>query len=72
MLDLKSKNAKTIVYSILAGVVCAFMDALGHCFAISVDMEVLLGDRLSIVMYTDSKQLCNAMTKEKHTTKRRL
>lgn len=72
ILDYKSKKSKRIVRSIMAGEVCAFMDGFDLGFAIAADLEMTLHRKLSMFMYTDSKQLFDAMTEGKHTAERRL
>lgn len=56
----------------MAGEASAFIDGFDHAFLISRDLDMLLSKRLSISMYTDSKQLFDAMTRGKHTSERRL
>lgn len=72
ILDFKSKKSKTIVRSIMAGEVCAFMDGFDQSFAMAADLEILLRSRLKVYMYTNSKQMLEAMTKGKHAAERRL
>lgn len=49
-----------------------FMEGFDYSFSILKILEMLLSKKLSVFIYTDSKQLIRAMTKGNHTTKRRL
>lgn len=72
VLDYASKKSKRVVRSIMAGEVYAFMDAFDTAFSIAHDLTTLLGCNVPILMFTDSKQLFDALTKGKRTTEKRL
>lgn len=72
VLDYSSKKSKRVVRSIMGGEVCAFMDAFDSVFALAADLEMVYGRKLEIYMYTDSKQLFDAMIKGKRTQEKRL
>lgn len=72
ILDYSSKKSKRVVRSIMGGEVYAFADAFDKAFVIRKDMENTLGVKLPLHMFTDSKQLFDAMTKGQQTTEKRL
>lgn len=72
ILDFSSKKSRRIVRSIMAGEVCAFMDAFDVSFMVSSDISNLLGITIPVFMFTDSKQLFDSVTKGKRTTEKRL
>lgn len=72
ILDFKFKKSKRIVRSIMAGEVCVFIDGFDLGFTMTADLELLLKHRLNIYIFTDSKQLFDAITKGMHNMERRL
>lgn len=48
------------------------MGGFDHAFSIARDLEAMLGKAMLVYLYTDSKQLFDALTKGKQTTERRL
>lgn len=72
VLDFSSKKSKRIVRSIMGGEVCAFVDAFDYAFMMMKDLNTMLGKVIPIFMFTDSKQLFDALTKGKRTTEKRL
>lgn len=67
-----SKKCKRKVRSIMAAEVCAFMDAFDVGTVMARDLRSLLGKDIPINMFTDSKQLFDALTRGKQTTEKRL
>lgn len=72
ILDYSSKKSKRVVRSIMGAEVYAFADAFDRSFVIRKDLERLLGVKIQLHMFTDSKQLFDAMTKGQQTTEKRL
>lgn len=72
ILDYSSKKSKRVVRSIMGGEVCAFMDAFDSVFTLAADLELIYARKLHIYMFTDSKQLFDAMIKGKRTQEKRL
>lgn len=72
VLDFSNRKSKRIVRSIMAAEVNAFMDAFYEVTALTTDFSVLLSRPISIHMFTDSKQLFDALTRGKRTTDKRL
>lgn len=50
----------------------SFMDSFDAAFMIRKDLEGIMGVRLDIVMFTDSKQLFDAVKCGRSTTEKRL
>lgn len=72
IIDFSSKKSRRTVRSIMAGEVCAFMDAFDAAYMLRSDMQEILGVEIPLLMFTDSKQLFDAMTKGRRTTEKRL
>lgn len=72
VLDYASPKSKRVVRSIMAGEVCAFLDAYDAAIVIAKDLHMLLGSEIHLIMFTDSKQLFDALTRGKRTTEKRL
>lgn len=72
VIDFSSKKSRRTVRSIMAGEICAFMDALDTSFMLRSDMCELLGTDIPFLMITDSKQLFDATTRGKRTTEKHL
>lgn len=72
IIDYRSHKSRRVVRSIMVGEVAAFMEGFDHVFSISRDHHLMLGSRAEVYMFTDFKQLFDALTKGKETTERRL
>ncbi len=66
------KKPKRIVRSITAGEVFAFSTACDQAFAFRHDLREILNQKISLNMFTDSKQLFDVLTTAAHTTEKRL
>lgn len=56
----------------MGGDTYTFMDTFGAAYTLRTDIERVLGRKLEVHAYTDSRQLFDAITKEKHTLKKGL
>lgn len=72
ILDFKSKKSKHVLRSIISGETLAVMNAFDAVYIISGDMERILGVFLEVRMYTDPKQLFNALSRGRKISERRL
>lgn len=72
ILDYSSRKSRRVFRSIMCGETCAFLSGFDATFAISADLRLVLGRELELVMFTDSKQLFDVLTRGKRTTERRL
>lgn len=72
VIDYASRKSRRVVRSIMGGETCALLDAFDAAFAVSADLKMALGRELYIAMFTDSKQLFDALVRGKRTTERRL
>lgn len=72
IIDYSSYKSRRTVKSVMGAEVCAFIDAFDKSFMMSADLSELLSTSLRIMIYTDSKQLFDAMTKGRRTTEKRL
>jgi len=72
VLTYRSKKARRIVRSIMAGEVYAFADAFDAAYILKHDLERAYGQPLPLVMLTDSKQIFDVITRASHTTEKRL
>ena len=67
-----SKKSKRIVRSIMASEVFAFSAAFDQAFVIRHDIQLIMGTPIPVMMFTDSKQLFDVITRASHTTAKRL
>lgn len=67
-----SRNSRRVVLSIMAGETYAFSDALYQGFMLKHDLETLYRREIPLMMFTDSKQLFDVITKATYPTERRL
>lgn len=72
ILDYGSKKSTRVVRSIMAGEMYAFLLGFDRCFVIQHDLQLILKQNVPIRMFTDSKQVFDAITKSSCTTERRL
>lgn len=72
ILDFSSKKSKLIVRSIMAAEVYAFVDAFDAVMILAHDLWKTLDQEIPLYLFTDSKQLFDAILKGKHTTEKRL
>lgn len=68
ILDYRFKKLKQIVRSVMDVEVCAFMDRFDLMFFIAADLLLLIDTNDKVYIYTDPKQMLDAMTKGNHTT----
>lgn len=71
LLEYSSNKSKRVIRSIMGGETYAFMDALDATFAVKQDVEYIMGRKLDIHMFTDSKRLFDAITRGKRTMEKR-
>ena len=67
-----SQKSKRIVRSIMAGEVFVFSAAFDQAFVIRHDIQLILGTPIPLMMFTDSKQLFNVISRTSLTTEKRL
>lgn len=72
VLSYTSRKCKRVVRSIMAGEVYAFSAAFDEAFVIRYDLERLYSRHIPLIMFTDSKQLFDVVTKASHPTEKRL
>lgn len=72
VLSYVSRKCKRVVRSIMAGEVYAFSTAFDEAYVIRYDLEQLYGCHVPLVMFTDSKQLFDVVTKASHSSEKRL
>jgi Reverse transcriptase (RNA-dependent DNA polymerase) len=68
----RSYKARRVTRSILGGEVHAFADAFDEAFVLRHDLELMLGQKVPLKMYTDSKSLFDVVTRATYTAERRL
>lgn len=72
ILDYSRKKARRVVRSIMAGKLCAFMNALDAAYVIAKEVGTFFGFPIDIFVLTDSKQIFDSVIKGKTTSEKRL
>lgn len=62
ILEYASRKSRRVVRSIMGSEVYAFMDAFDLAVVVRKDLEMMMGTNLEITMWTDCKQLFDAVT----------
>lgn len=60
--DLPSRKSGRVACSMMSGVACAYLDVFYVAFAVLADARLRLGRAIEIHMFTNAKQLFDAMT----------
>lgn len=72
VIDYRSRKSRRVVRSVMGAEVYALLDAFDAAFTIACDMNNILNRDLPIVVYTDSRQVFDAITRGRRTTEKRL
>lgn len=72
VLDFANKKSIRVVRSVMGAKTLAFLKAFDAVYSISVDMTYLLNMPLPIVMFTEARQIFDAITRRLRTTEKRL
>lgn len=67
-----SHKSRRVVRSVLGGETYAFADGLDYGLSLKHDLEQMLGRKLGLRMFTDSKSLFDVISKNSTTTEKRL
>ena len=72
VLAYKRRKSRRVVRSIMAGETYAFSDAFDQAYVMKRDLEALYDKNMPLMMFTDSKQLFDVLTKASYPTEKRL
>lgn len=67
-----SHKSRRVVHSVMAGETYAFADGSDFALTLKYDVERMIGKRLSLTLFTDSKCLFDVITKNTTTAEKQL